>query len=142
MQELSFSIMNKRNIKVEINEDFTPVIKRNDIMKDIEDISGGEQATIAFSYRVVLNMVVSDLVGINLPLIFDEPTYGFSQAKLSNLRNSIKELRFNQLKNKQVIIVSHEERFRDIADYSFKLININENTSVVEEYDLEKRSDG
>ncbi len=140
MKELSFSIMNKKNIKIEINEDFTPIIRRNDLMVDIEDISGGEQASIAFSYRVVLNMVVSDLVGINLPLIFDEPTYGFSQAKLTNLRNSIKELRFNQLKNKQVIIVSHEEKFRDIADYSFKLINVNENTSVVEE--LENRTYG
>ena len=134
IQELSFSIMNKRNIKIEINEDFSPITKRNDVMVDIEEISGGEQASIAFSYRIVLNMVVSDLVGINLPLIFDEPTYGFSQARLTNLRNSIKELRFNQLKNKQVIIVSHEEKFRDIADYSFKLINVNENTSIIEEY--------
>ena len=135
LQELSLSIMNKKNIKVEINEDFTPIITRNSVIVDIDDdsVSGGEQASIAFAYRVALNMLVSELVGINLPLIFDEPTYGFSQNKLTNLRNSIRDLRLKGLKDKHVIIVSHEEKFRDVADYVIKLVSIDEKTSIVED---------
>ena len=133
IQQLSSSLLDNTELKVEIDEEFTPVVKIDGIKKNIERISGGEKASVAFAYRVILNMLTSELVGINLPLIFDEPTYGLSKSKLTNLRNLMKDMRYKELKDKQIIIVSHEEMFKNVADYSFKLVKIDKKTSVIEE---------
>ena len=114
------------SIDVYVDEDFTPKIRRNGETKDIAHVSGGQRSSMALAYRFALNYLVYRDTNSNRGLlILDEPTYGLSETKIRNIEKVIKEMGC-----KQVIIVSHQEELRHIADYSFMVTKKNNESHI------------
>ncbi|MCK5025646.1 MAG: SMC family ATPase, partial [Nanoarchaeota archaeon] len=114
VQEWFNILVEDENLQVRLDEQFTPIVTQNGYDAYIENLSGGEKASISLSYRLALNKVIHDLIPDiktgNL-IILDEPTDGFSSNQLDNVRNII-----DQLGNKQLIIVSHESKIETFVD--------------------------
>lgn len=106
-------------INVRLDEEFTPIIEQNDYDIEYQNLSGGEKTACALAYRLALNQVINNLMtNINTRdlIILDEPTDGFSLEQLDKLRNVLQEL-----KMKQVIIVSHESKIESFVDNIIKI---------------------
>ncbi len=109
-------LLDGSEINVRIDESFTPVVEQNGYEMLIDSLSGGEKTSIAFSYRLALNMMVRKVctsMKSNL-LILDEPTDGFSKEQLFKVRDVL-----NELKCDQVILVSHERELESFVDKIF-----------------------
>ena len=106
-------------IKVRLDEEFTPLIEQNNHDIEYENLSGGEKTACALAYRLALNQVINDIASLlNTKdiIILDEPTDGFSSEQLEKIRGVLEEL-----KMRQIIIVSHEPKIEMSAD---KIIRI------------------
>lgn len=109
-------LLDDSGIAVKIDENFTPIVEQNGYEMDIESLSGGEKTSIAFAYRLALNMMVRKVctsMKSNL-LILDEPTDGFSKEQLFKVRDVL-----NEMKCEQVILVSHERELESFVDKIF-----------------------
>ncbi|MEX2016915.1 MAG: AAA family ATPase [Candidatus Pacearchaeota archaeon] len=103
-----FYILVSDNFSVRLNDDFTPIIEQHDYELDYQYLSGGERTAIALAYRLSLNQVINSMLSrikTRDLVILDEPTDGFSEQQLDKMRDVL-----NQLKVKQLIIVSHEQK--------------------------------
>ena len=72
------------------------------------------------SYRLALNQVINNLISIIKTsdlLILDEPTDGFSDDQLDRIK-----IVLDELKLKQVIIVSHESKIESFVDRVIKIV--------------------
>ena len=101
---------------VRVDESFTPIVEQNGYEMSIDSLSGGEKTSVAFSYRLALNVMVRKVttsMKSNL-LILDEPTDGFSKEQLFKVRDVL-----NELKSDQVILVSHEKELESFVDKIF-----------------------
>ncbi len=106
-------------LSVRLDEDFSPMIQQNGYETAYENLSGGEKTSVALAYRLALNKVINELVeSIKTKdiLILDEPTDGFSSEQLDRIRDVI-----NELKLKQIIIVSHENKIDTFVDNVIRL---------------------
>lgn len=111
-------IINSEDIKVKLDESFTPFIEQNNHNIDYLYLSGGEKTAIALSYRLALNQVINNLMSnlkTNDLIILDEPTDGFSSEQLDRIKFVLDELNI-----KQVIIVSHEAKIESFVDNIIK----------------------
>lgn len=111
-------IINSEDIKVKLDESFTPFIEQNNHNIDYLYLSGGEKTAIALSYRLALNQVINNLMSnlkTNDLIILDEPTDGFSSEQLDRIKFVLDELNI-----KQVIIVSHESKIESFVDSIIK----------------------
>ncbi len=109
-----FTLLMDDAMSVRINENFAPVIEQNGYETEFANLSGGEKTSVALSYRLALNMVINDMINTIQTkdiLILDEPTDGFSTDQLDRLRDVI-----NNLKLKQIVIVSHEPKIDAYVD--------------------------
>jgi len=107
-------IMGDENISLSLSKEFNPVIEQNGYDVEYENISGGEKTAVALAYRLALNQAINNLaVDIKTSdlIILDEPTDGFSDEQIEKIKNIIEEL-----KMKQVIIVSHEPKIESFVD--------------------------
>jgi exonuclease SbcC len=112
-----------------IDEEFTPLIQQDGMDQDVMYLSGGEKTSVALAYRLALNNIVGKVSAgakSNL-LILDEPTDGFSKEQLGKVREILDEI-----KNPQVILVSHETELESFADQVVKISKRN-GESVIEE---------
>jgi len=101
-------------LEVRLDDEFTPVITQNGYDTNVAHLSGGERTSVALAYRLALNRVINDITsGISTTdlIILDEPTDGFSSEQLDSLREVINELRM-----KQIIIVSHEPKIESFVE--------------------------
>ncbi len=106
-------------IKVRLDEEFTPLIEQNSHDIEYENLSGGEKTACALAYRLALNQVINNMVSsVNTRdiIILDEPTDGFSSEQIDKIKNVLEEL-----KMKQIIIVSHEPKIEAFADRIIKV---------------------
>jgi len=105
-------------LRVRVDEEFTPIITQNGYEQDYSSLSGGEKTSVALAYRLALNTIVQEVsTGMKSNLIIlDEPTDGFSKEQLFKVRDILAELRCPQ-----VIIVSHEKELESFADQVFKV---------------------
>ncbi len=118
-QNWFYMLMDTENIKMRLDEEFTPIINQNGYDTEYENLSGGEKTACALAYRLALNQVINNLVAnINTKdiIILDEPTDGFSSEQLDKLRNVLHEL-----KMKQIIAVSHESKIETFVDNIIKI---------------------
>src|SRR3989344_4468206 len=118
-QRLFEMIVDASEMKVRLNDEFTPVIEQNGHEIDYAFLSGGEKTAAALAYRLALNQVINDIISsIHTKdlLILDEPTDGFSSEQLDRLRNL-----FDELKIGQIIIVSHEDKIESFVDNVIRL---------------------
>jgi exonuclease SbcC len=114
-----FNILVPENFNVRISDDFTPIVEQQDYELDYAYLSGGERTAIALAYRLaithIINSVMSKIKTKDL-VILDEPTDGFSSKQLDKVREV-----FEQLKVKQLIIVSHEQKIESFVENVIKL---------------------
>ena len=105
-----------------IDEEFTPLIQQDGMDQEVAYLSGGEKTSIALAYRLALNNIVGKVAAgakSNL-LILDEPTDGFSKEQLGKVREILDEI-----KNPQVILVSHETELESFADQVIRVSKAN-----------------
>ncbi len=99
---------------VDIDRDYNlNVIAENEVM-DARSLSGGEKTSVALAYRIALSSIASTLGGIskNELLIMDEPTSGLDKEDINALSDAITKIKGI----KQIIIVTHEDTMKNIAD--------------------------
>ena len=111
-------------LKISLDDDFSPKIEQNGYDIDYEHLSGGEKTAAALAYRLALNQVINNLmshVKTKDLLILDEPTDGFSDEQLDRMRDVLDEL-----KVKQLIIVSHESKIESFVDSIIRLEKSNQ----------------
>jgi len=113
-----FNILVPDIFTVRLDEDFTPIIEQQDYELDYSYLSGGERTAIALAYRLALNQTINSLLSrikTRDLVILDEPTDGFSEQQLDKMRDVL-----NQLKAKQLILVSHESKIESFVENIIK----------------------
>ncbi len=107
-------LIDNENLNVKLDNEFTPVIIQDGYDIEYGFLSGGEKTAIALAYRLSLNQVINNLMSLietKDVIILDEPTDGFSNEQLNRVRVVLDELKI-----KQIIIVSHEDRIESFVD--------------------------
>ncbi len=108
------TLIGNDNLKISLSEDFSPKILQDGYDLEYENLSGGEKTAAALAYRLSLNQVINNLMS-NIKtrdlLILDEPTDGFSDEQLEKMK-----LVLDELKIRQIIIVSHEDKIESFVD--------------------------
>ena len=107
------SLVDTEELKIKLDDEFTPIIEQAGHEIDYNFLSGGEKTAAALAYRLALNQVINNLISTIKTkdlIILDEPTDGFSEAQLDRLRNVLDELN-----TKQTIIVSHESKIESFV---------------------------
>ncbi|MGM5483481.1 MAG: AAA family ATPase [Nanobdellota archaeon] len=114
---------------VSIDDTFTPKIQQNGIDIDVESLSGGERTSLAFAYRIALNRIINEMIGVRTGdiLILDEPTEGFSSEQLDKVREVLYNLDIPQL-----VLVSHEQKMDSIVDNVINIEKINGESKIVQ----------
>jgi len=109
-----FSVLVSDELSVRLDETFSPIVQQQDYEIDYNFLSGGERTAVALAYRLALNQVINSLLS-NIKtrdiVILDEPTDGFSDSQLDKIRDVLQEL-----KVKQLILVSHEPKIEGFVD--------------------------
>jgi len=109
-----FNILVETALTARLNEEFTPLVEQQGYELDYAYLSGGERTAAALAYRLALNQVLNSLMSpikTHDILILDEPTDGFSSHQLDKMRNVL-----NELKTRQLILVSHEPKIESFVD--------------------------
>ncbi len=109
-----FSILVSDTLSVRLDETFSPIIRQQDYDLDYNFLSGGERTAVALAYRLALNQVINSILSkikTHDLVILDEPTDGFSDSQLDKMRDVL-----NQLKVRQLILVSHEQKIEGFVD--------------------------
>lgn len=107
-------LVDDESLFADINSSFAPVVTQDGYDVEIQNLSGGEKTALALAYRLALNAVLARLlrtIKTTELLILDEPTDGFSADQLDRVRDVLV-----QLKCRQVILVSHEQRMEALVD--------------------------
>ena len=109
-------LLESPDINVRIDSDFTPIVEQNGYEISVDSLSGGERTSLAFAYRIALNLMVQKVCTSMKEslLILDEPTDGFSKEQIFRMREVLRELNCAQ-----IIIVSHEKELEGFADKIF-----------------------
>jgi len=121
------TLVDTENLNVRLDEDFTPVIEQDGFRIEFEALSGGEKTAAALAYRLGLNQVINHVMGsLNTRdiIILDEPTDGFSEEQIDRMR-----IVLDELKLRQIIIVSHESK---IESFVQNVIKINKRNHITE----------
>ncbi|MFH1455617.1 MAG: hypothetical protein ABIF40_01570 [archaeon] len=121
-------LINNPQLKISLDEEFTPKIEQDGYDIEYLFLSGGEKTAAALAYRLALNQVINNTmttIKTNDLLILDEPTDGFSSEQLDRLRIVLEELKL-----KQIVIVSHEAKIESFVD-SVMRFEKKEHTSTV-----------
>ncbi|MBM3247513.1 hypothetical protein FJZ17_03175 [Candidatus Pacearchaeota archaeon] len=126
-----FSILVPDTLSVKLDESFSPIIQQQDYELDYSYLSGGERTAVALAYRLALNQVINSILSTIKTrdlVILDEPTDGFSEAQLDKIRDILM-----QLKVKQLIIVSHEQKVEGFVDNIIRFKKTEGVTQIVKE---------
>jgi len=111
-----------------LDEEFSPVVQQNGYDIEVNNLSGGEKTACALAYRLALNKVITALrstVHTKDVIILDEPTDGFSADQISRMREVLEQLRA-----RQIILVSHEAAIESLADHVLRVVK-EEHTSKI-----------
>lgn len=128
-QNWSDMLIDNENIKIRLNEEFTPIIEQDGYDTNYEYLSGGEKTATALAYRLALNQIINNLISdikTRDLLILDEPTDGFSDEQLDRVK-----LVLDDLNLKQLIIVSHENKVESFVDNVIRLEKRNHITEII-----------
>lgn len=129
LQKWFSTLVDDENLKIRLDDEFTPIIEQNGYETDYLHLSGGEKTAAALAYRLALNQVINTLMSrieTKEILILDEPTDGFSSEQLDRMRAVLDELNL-----KQIIIVSHESKIETFVDNVIKLQKIDGITRII-----------
>jgi DNA repair protein SbcC/Rad50 len=118
-QRIFSKLVDESDLRVQVDDGFTPIVEQAGYELDATSLSGGERTTVALAYRLALNYMVkraNDAMRQANVLILDEPTEGFSPEQIYRFRNALEELAPDQ-----VIIVSHERDLEPISDRVYRV---------------------
>lgn len=118
-----FSLLVHDTFIVRLDEDFTPIIEQQDYELDYAYLSGGERTAVALAYRLALCQIINSMLSSIKTrdiIILDEPTDGFSEQQLDKMRDI-----FQQLKVKQLLVVSHEQKIEGFVDNIIRCTKVN-----------------
>lgn len=125
-----FSLLIEDDVLVaRLDEEFSPLMQQNGYDSAIENLSGGEKTACALAYRLALNKVITAVrstVRTKDLVILDEPTDGFSQDQLGRMRDVL-----DQLRARQIILVSHEQAIESLADHVLRVVKEEHASKVV-----------
>jgi len=124
-----FSVLVSDTMSVRLDESFSPIIQQNDYEINYSYLSGGERTAVALAYRLALNQTINSLLSkikTRDIVILDEPTDGFSDSQLDKMRDVLQ-----QLKVRQLILVSHEQKIEGFVNSIIKFKKI-DGVTVVE----------
>jgi len=112
-------LRNEVDYDIDIDNDYNVIITAGNEKMDARSLSGGEKTSVAIAYRLALSSLASILggVGKNEIIIMDEPTSGLDKEDINALTNAITKI----TDSKQIIIVTHEDNMKNIADNVIKL---------------------
>jgi len=115
-QKYFYMLMEESDIRVRIDESFSPIVEQFGYEIGIDSLSGGEKTSLALAYRLALNLMVRKVCTSmkNNILILDEPTDGFSKDQIFKMREVL-----NNIDCSQIIIVSHEKELESFVDKIF-----------------------
>ncbi len=114
-----FCMLAGDSFNIQLDETFTPLLIQNESEMDYSFISGGERTAVALAYRLALNQTINSIfskIQTQDIIILDEPTEGFSENQLDKMRNILHEIKI-----KQLIIVSHEQKMEGFVDNIIKI---------------------
>jgi len=115
-----FELLGESDYDATIDEEFKPIVRYQKFDMPLGTLSGGERTSVALAYRLALNTMVKRILGLDTNLlILDEPTDGFSKDQLYKLKDI-----FEKMDTDQIIIVTHEEELRSLADRVFRVEKI------------------
>ncbi len=103
-----------------LDEEFSPMVQQNGYDTEVANLSGGEKTACALAYRLALNKVITALrstIHTKDLLILDEPTDGFSADQIDRMRDVL-----DQLRARQIVIVSHEAKIEGLADHVLRVV--------------------
>lgn len=123
-----FSMLVPEGITVRLDESFSPIIQQSDYELDYSYLSGGERTAVALAYRLSLNQVINSVLSkikTRDLVILDEPTDGFSESQLDKIRDVLQ-----QLKVRQLVIVSHEQKVEGFVDNIIRFKKVNGITEI------------
>lgn len=118
-QEWFNILIEEENLNVRLDETFTPIIEQDGYDTHIVNLSGGEKTSVALAYRLALNKVINDFMGLIKTkdlLILDEPTDGFSSDQLDKIRDLLEMVNI-----RQIILVSHEPKLESYVDHILRI---------------------
>jgi len=118
-----FSLLIEDTMTARLDASFTPLIQQNGYDIEVANLSGGERTACALAYRLALNKTINSLISTIKTkdiLMLDEPTDGFSTEQLDKMRDVL-----NQLRLKQIVIVSHEQKVESFADTIIRINKVN-----------------
>ncbi len=107
-------------IAARLDEEFSPIVQQNGYDTEVNNLSGGEKTACALAYRLALNRVITALrstIHTKDMIILDEPTDGFSSEQIDRMRDVLE-----QLKARQIILVSHEAKIESLADKVLRVV--------------------
>ncbi len=112
-------LRNEIDYDIDIDNNYNVVITAGNEKMDARSLSGGEKTSVAIAYRLALSSLASILggVGKNEIIIMDEPTSGLDKEDINALTNAITKI----TDLRQIIIVTHEDNMKNIADNVIKL---------------------
>jgi len=120
-QRFFSALVDDPDLNVRVREDFSPVFERQGFDQDFDALSGGERTSVALAYRFALTTIArEDTGGQGELVILDEPTDGFSKEQVFKMRGLLEEL-----KSRQVVLVSHERELEAMADSIFRVEKVN-----------------
>ena len=122
------TLIDDEQLRADIDTEFTPRVTQQGYDVSIDDLSGGEQTSVALAYRLAMNDVINDYmddVRTDDLLVLDEPTDGFSGEQLDRLRDILKGLQASQ-----IILVSHEEKLEGVTEHLIEVRKSNNRSEV------------
>lgn len=88
-----------------LDDNFDLKVKKIGSVQGVHRLSGGEKASAALAYI----FSIAQVFGHNSSLIvLDEPTYGFSSEKMSQLCDIFNKIKNNICKNSYMMLITHE----------------------------------
>jgi len=121
-------IIDEENLEIDIDSEFSPIIRQNGYETGIDNLSGGEKTAVALAYRLSLNKVINNMISTIKTkdiIILDEPTDGFSSEQLDKMRDVLLELNA-----KQMLIVSHESKIEGYVESVMRVHKHNHNSKI------------
>lgn len=119
--------ISKENVRIDILDDYEVILcdcSDEKKIKSLNQLSGGEQMSVAISIRLAMLKQMS-----NVDFYFmDEPTINLDTDRRMMVAEVVKDIS-NELK--QLYVISHDDTFETITDNTIKIIK-NNNISIIE----------
>jgi len=111
---------------VRLSDELRPV-KVDEMGREMERLSGGEEVGMGIAMRFAIASTL--LEAESESLFLDEPTHNLDSERISSLQNLLEEFKLRQIAP-QIIIITHDDSMKSIADSVMEVVKRNGVSSV------------